>query len=50
VVTNAMQSRCRSLEADTTFLFLGFLASAAAVGLWHMAHKRGAGKGLRSAV
>lgn len=46
---NDMPDRCRTVEADAAFLFLGFLACIATAVLCFLAHKRG-GTGRSSVV
>ncbi|KAK0284190.1 hypothetical protein LTR35_005905 [Friedmanniomyces endolithicus] len=44
-----LSGRCRTAEADSAFLFLGFLASLAAAVLCFLASKRG-GRGVKSSA
>jgi len=47
---NVLPGRCRMVEADSAFLFLGFLASIAAAILCFIASKRSGGGMKHSAV
>jgi len=44
-----LSGRCRTAEADSAFLFLGFLASLAAAVLCFLASRRG-GRGVKSSA
>jgi len=47
---NMLNSRCRMVEADAAFLFLGFIASIAAAVLCFLASRRSGGRVRHSAV